>query len=525
MQLFSPNQAESAFMACRVKQLDRNTPMLLPPDLREWVPDNHVVHFIIDAVDRLPESGFLFNHRGTGEDQYPPRMILALLIYCYATGRFSSRKIEEATYSDVIVRYICGGDLHPDHDTLCTFRRKNGELFNKAFVDVLLYAKETGVIKKVGTVSIDGTKINANASKHSAVSYKHAGEQIERLRNEVAELTAKAEQSDSTPLDDGLSIPEEIIRREDRIERLNEARRIIEERYAAERETKQSEYEQKVQNREEQRKNGKKPRGKEPVTPPENPPDKMQYNFTDPESRIMKAGSGDHFEQAYNAQAAVETGTLLIVGQLVTDAPNDKEQLNPVLDSIEEQVLEVENVLADTGYYSEAAVETAEADNGPTVYCAVEKTGHHRTVSDLERKAPPPPPAPDAKMKERMKNRLETKEGRDLYNQRKQTIEPVFGVIKEILGFRRFSMRGRRKAEIEWGLVCLSYNLKKLFTLKGGLRPEKARSRRKRSREEQVELIWAGICGLSRLFLAKDELFNKNVRVLSFKLLLTPTGC
>jgi len=505
-------------MACRLKQLDRDTPLLMPPDLRDWIPADHIVHFLIDAVDRLPACSFLLNHRGTGEDQYPPRMMLTLLIYCYATGRFSSRKIEEATYSDVVVRYICGGDLHPDHDTLCTFRRKNRKLFEQAFVDVLLYAKETRLIKNVGTISIDGTKINANASKHSAVSYKHAGDQIEMLRNEVAELSAKAEQTDSAPLDDGLSIPEEIVRREDRIERLNEARRIIEERYAVEREAKQAEYEQKVQTREQQRKNGKKPQGKEP-------PDKMQYNFTDSQSRIMKAGNGQHFEQAYNAQAAVETDSLLIVGQLVTDAPNDKEQLNPVLDSIPEQVLDVENVLADTGYYSEAAVKKAEADNGPDVYCAVEKTGHHRTVSDLEKKAPPAPPAPEAGMKEQMRYRLKTEKGQALYKQRKQTVEPVFGVIKEVLGFRRFSMRGKEKAETEWCLICLSYNLKKLFTLKRGVCPEKARTRRKRKREEQLELIWVGIFDLPRHFLKMSVVMKKKSRFSGFRVLLTPTGC
>ncbi len=512
-------------MSYRIKQLDRNTPLLMPPDLREWVPADHIVHFLIDAVDRLPEHGFLYNHRGTGEDQYPPRMMLTLLIYCYATGRFSSRKIEEATYSDVIVRYICGGDLHPDHDTVCTFRRKNDELFKQAFVDVLLYAKETRLIKNVGTISIDGTKINANASKHSAVSYKYAGEQITMLRNEVAELIAKAEQIDSTPLDDGLSIPEEIIRRKDRIDCLDKARQIIEERYAVEREAKQSEYEQKIQTREQQRQNGKTPKGKDPEAPPENPPDKMQYNFTDPESRIMKAGNGQHFEQAYNAQAAVETETLLIVGQLVTDAPNDKEQLNPVLNSIPEAVLTVENVLTDAGYYSEAAVKEAEADNGPTVYSAVEKTGHHRTVRDLEKKEPPTPPAPDAGMKERMKKRLETKAGQAIYKQRKQTVEPVFGVIKEALGFRRFSMRGKKKAETEWCLICLSYNLKKLFTLKGGVRPERARTKQKRAREEQLELILAGIFRIPRRFLTPDTPLVKIGRFFGVGALPTPTGC
>ena len=460
-------------MAARLKNLDRDTPMLMPPDLRDWVPGDHIVHFIIDAVDLLPREYFLLNHRGTGDEQYPPRMMLSLLIYCYATGRFSSRAIEHATESDVAVRYICGGDLHPDHDTICTFRRKNRTLFEKAFVEVLLMAQESAGLRKVGTVSIDGTKIKANASKHAAVSYKHAGKQIELLRKEVEQLTAKAEQADNVPLDDGLSIPKEIARREDRIKNLEMARQVIEARYEDERKQKQAEYEEKATKREEMRNAGKKPKGKEPKPPSVEPPDKKQYNFTDPESHIMKSGNGSHFEQAYNAQAAVDTETYLIVGQLVTDAPNDKQQLNPVLSSIPEEVAAPANVLADTGYYSEDAVNQAEADDGPTVYCAMAKSGHHISVADLEKQPLPEAPPPGAPMKEQMGHRLKTPEGKALYKQRKQTVEPVFGVIKEVLGFRRFSMRGKEKAETEWSLVCLSYNLKKLFNLSGRCAPKR----------------------------------------------------
>ena len=458
-------------MATRLKNLDRDTPMLLPPDLRDWMRDDHIVYFLIDAVDRLPAEYFCTNQRGTGDEQYPPRMMLTLLIYCYATGRFSSRVIENATREDVVVRYICGGDLHPDHDTICTFRRKNRKLFEKAFVEVLLMAQESAGLKKVGTVSIDGTKIKASASKHSAVSYKHAGEQIELLRKEVEQLTAKAEQIDNVPLDDGLSIPDEIVRRKDRIKSLEQAREVIEARYEEERTQKQVEYKEKTARREEMRSNGKKPKGKEPKPPSAEPPDKKQYNFTDPESRIMKAGNGSHFEQAYNAQAAVDADTLLVVGQLVADDPNDKQQLNPVLESIPAEVAEPENVLADTGYYSEEAVKKAETNDGPTVYCAMSKSGHHVSVSNLEKQPIAFPPPPSAPMKEQMNHRLKTPEGKALYKQRKQTVEPVFGVIKEVLGFRRFSMRGQEKAETEWCLVCLSYNLKKVFKLMGACAP------------------------------------------------------
>lgn len=451
-------------MATRLKNLDRDTPMLLPPDLRDWVRDDHIVHFLIDAVDRLPAEYFSTNERGTGDEQYPPRMLLLLLIYCYATGRFSSRVIEDATWSDVVVRYICGGTLHPDHDTICTFRRKNRNLFEKAFVEVLLMAQETAGLKKVGTVSIDGTKIKANASKHAAVSYKRAGEQIEMLRQEVEQLTAKAEQIDNVPLDDGLSIPKEIARREDRIKSLEHARGIIEARYEDERKQKQAEYDEKKAKRDDKRKQGRKPLGKEPKPPSETPPDNKQYNFTDPESRIMKVG-GNNFEQAFNAQAAVDTETLLIVGEYVTDAPTDKQQLIPALQSIREEVAMPENILADTGYYGDDFIMEAESGNGPTVYCALAKGGHRLRVADLEKRPRPEAPSSDASMKEQMIHRLKTPEGKALYKLRKQTVEPVFGVIKEVLGFRRFSMRGKEKAETEWSLICLSYNLKKMFNL------------------------------------------------------------
>ena len=218
-------------MAANFVNIDRNTPMLLPHDLKLWIPENHLVHFILDALETLDLTGFKVNKRGTGSKQYPPRMMLALMIYCYATGRFSSRKIEEATYSDIAVRYICGGDHHPDHDTICTFRRVNQTLFEECFVKVLALAQQLGKLKKIGTISVDGTKIKANASKHSAVSYKRAGEIIEALQKEVQALVAKAEKIDNTPLDDGLSIPDEITRREERIKALQNAREAIEKQF------------------------------------------------------------------------------------------------------------------------------------------------------------------------------------------------------------------------------------------------------------------------------------------------------
>jgi len=457
-------------MSAKFINVDRETPMMFPPDLRDWLPEDSMVHFIIDAVDMLELKKFSVNNRGSGSAQYPPSMMLTLLIYCYATGRFSSREIEQASYYDVAVRYICGGDKHPDHDTICTFRLKNRDAFKEAFVKVLMIAQELGHLKKIGGVSIDGTKIKANASKHSAVSYKRAGTMIDRLEKEVEELTCKAEDIDNTPLNDGLTLPDEIKRRKDRKESLEKARKVIEERYRDTKEQKQAEYEKKKRDRDDQRKNGKPPRGSDPKPPKQDPPDGSQFNFTDDESRIMKAGNSNHFEQAYNAQAAVDTeGSMLILGHYVTNHANDKRELLPVSKSINPNVREVTDICADTGYFSEAAVLNVENNGeGPMVYCAVEKQGHHRTVEDLLMKPEPSPPNENASVKEVMAYRLKTAEGRKKYKERKETVEPVFGIIKSVLGFRQFLLRGLDKVNIEWDLMTLAYNLKKLHKLSGG---------------------------------------------------------
>jgi hypothetical protein len=319
---------------------------------------------------------------------------------------------------------------------------------------------------------VDGSKIAANASKHAAVSYQRAGEMIAQLELEVQELITQAKQADAqetkTP---GLDIPAELQRREHRAAALQRARQVIEERARELAAAQQPEYEAKVAAREAQRAAGKKPRGQEPVSPSPVPDPKAQYNFTDPESRIMKAGNGQHFEQAYNAQAAVD-GAMLIVGARVSAAPNDKQELPASVAAISPVVqAEVKNILVDSGFYSAAAVAAVEqnpagAPSGMTVYSAVEKTSHHKTVADLLPQPEPPGPGPAASAKEQMAYRLKTTVGQALYRLRKQTVEPVFGIIKEVMGFRRFMLRGRAKVSLEWTLVCLSYNLKRLFTLK-----------------------------------------------------------
>jgi transposase len=456
-------------MSARFVNLDRQTPMLLPCDLRDWVPADHIVHFILDAVEQLPLTHFHVNHRGTGSEQYPPGMMLALLIYCYATGRFGSRTIEAATYSDVAVRYLCA-NTHPDHDSICAFRTANEAAFRAAFVSVLQLAHHLR-LTQVGTVSVDGTKIQANASKHAAVSYQRAGEMIAQLELEVAELIERAQQAQARETQETLDIPAELVRRDKRVAALQQARQVIEERAREIAAAQQPQYEAKAAARQQQRDEGKKPRGKDPTPPSATPDPKAQFNFTDPESRIMKAGSGQHFEQAYNAQAAVDEA-MLIVGQRISDAPNDKQELVATVAAISPVVAPaVKAVLADSGFYSEGAVRAVEqkpdgTTTGMRVYAAVEKHSHHKSVADLLPQPDPAEPGPEASAQEVMAHRLQTAAGKTLYKLRKQTVEPVFGIIKEVMGFRQFLLRGRAKVELEWTLVCVSYNLKRLFRLK-----------------------------------------------------------
>jgi hypothetical protein len=415
-------------------------------------------------------------------------MMLSLLIYSYATGTFSSRGIEGMTYSHVSVRYLCA-NTHPDHDTINRFRKENKGLLEETFVKVLELARELK-LARVGTVAIDGTKVAANASKHSAVSHGRAGEIIERLTGEVQALLLKAEEADRVPLQDGLSIPEEIARREDRKKKLEEARAEIESRAAIAHKAKQTDYEAKIAERQSKRERNGSVRGREPQPPTAGPESKEQYNFTDPESRIMKAGNGQHFEQAYNAQAAVAVDTLLIVGQHVSDAPNDKEQLQPTVESIPASLGRPDKVIVDAGFFNGTQIEAVErpAENqdekheenddsgdgppGPgagepatVVYAAAGRIKHERPLAEYEAHPEPAAPPPEAPMTERMRHRLSTAEGKAVYKLRKQTVEPVFGIIKNVLGFRRFSLRGKEKVSLEWTLVCLAWNMKRLHTL------------------------------------------------------------
>lgn len=456
----------------RYVNIDRETPLLLPPDMRDWVPAGHLVHFVIDAMAAIDVSAAPVNERGTGSEQYPPGLLLGLLVYSYATGVFSSRQIERTTHENVAVRVLCA-DTHPDHDTLCTFRRKNGPLLQRAFAQVLELAARCGVLQVGGiTVAIDGTKILANASKHSAVSYAHAGQTMQTLDLEIAALLAKAEQADATPLQDGLTIPAEVQRRQERKAQLARARAEMEARAYARCLAEQAEHAMKLAARETARAAGNKPRGPEPTAPDPTPGAKDQVNFTDEASRIMKTKDG--FQQSYNAQAGVETVSRLIVGSRVSQAPNDKKELLPNLATVRRHVTPA-TVLIDSGFVSEAAVTAAERDptgqpTGLTVLAALQREPHGRTVTQLEKHPDPLAPSDDAPFADRMRHRTATAAGRALYKLRQQTVEPVFGIIKDVLGFRRFSLRGLANVSLEWDLVSLAYNVKRLHRLGANLR-------------------------------------------------------
>ncbi len=342
----------------RFVNFDRDAP-LLPQDLRDWVAADHLVRFVIDAVEAVNTRLAVVNQRGTGSEQYPPTMLLALLIYSYATGVFSSRQVERSTFENVAVRLLCA-DTHPDHDTLCGFRRKNATRLAHAFAQALELAATCGVLK-VGavTVAIDGTMVLANASKHAAVSHGHDEQKLRELDLEIAELMAKAEQVDARPLQDGLTYPDEVQLRQERKAKLALAKAEIEARAHARFVAERAEHAEQVARREALQAEGKKPRGRPPEPPAPGPEPKEQVNFTDEEGRIMKTKDG--FQQCYNAQAGVETDSRLIVGARVVQAPNDKQQLEPTLGAVCEHVSPAQ-VLIDSGFAGEAAVTRAERE-------------------------------------------------------------------------------------------------------------------------------------------------------------------
>src|SRR4051812_20583200 len=407
------------------------------------------------------------SYRGSGSASYHPAVLLGIVVYGYATGVVSSRKLDRATYVSVAVRFLTANQ-HPDPDTLATVRRRFLAQIEGLFVQVLRVARERGMLK-LGTVALDGTKIQAKASRHSALSYEHATKIEAQLKAEGAELLAKAEAADRAGIPDGLSIPlsipEELARREERRRKLAEARAKInaraQERFARE----QADYQAKLAARDAKAAaSGKKSAGRPPQPPVETPLPTDQINLTDEEARIMPVAGGG-FEPCDNAQAVVAAGSLLVVAADVVQAANDKQQLAPMLGTIDPLPAELgrpETRLADSGYFSAANVTFCQAaEIEPLI--AAGRQHHHPSLHERFAAAGPAPDHPT--LVEARAHRLQTPEGKKLYALRKQTPEPVFGIIKSVLGFRQFLRRGLNAVRGEWSLVTLAWNMKRMFAL------------------------------------------------------------
>ncbi|MBP7622073.1 MAG: IS1182 family transposase [Gemmatimonadales bacterium] len=448
----------------RFVQIDRDTAYLLPPSVQEWLPEDHLARFIVETVEQLDLSELNREYAGRGMAAFPPAMLLALLFYGYATGEFSSRRIERATYDSVAFRFIAA-NTHPDHDTIAAFRKRFLPQLKGLFVQILQVARALKLLK-VGNVSLDGTKVKANASKHRALSYGHANRIEAHLKAEVEQLLRLAEQADQRNIPDGMDVPAEIARREARLAAIRQAKTEIEARARERLNAERQEYEAKVAAREvRQKKTGKKIGGKPPKPPTGGVRESDQISLTDDESRIMKT-SGGGFEQAYNAQALTDVDTKLIVGAFVTQQTGDVKQIEPALACLNElpaQLGNPEHLLADTGYCSKDNVRRCEAA-GLTPVIAMKRDAHHPSV--LERFAPGPsePPGDDPML--RLHHRLATPEGKALYVRRKTTSEPVFGVIKHVLRFRQFLLRGLKAVDGEWSLVSIAWNLRRMHTLR-----------------------------------------------------------
>jgi transposase len=447
------------------RPIDRDTGFLMPPSVDEWLPQRHLARFVVEVVASLDLRAMTGSYRGTGEAPYHPRLLLGILIYGYATGVFSSRKLERASYDSVAFRFIAANE-HPDHDTIAVFRRRFLPQIETLFVQMLVLAREMGVVK-LGTVALDGTKIHANASRHSALSYEHAGKIEAQLKAEVADLLGKAEAADLADAPDGMQIPEELARREKRLAEIARAKATIEarakERYAHER----AEHDAKMAAREAKTAaTGKKPGGRVPQPPVEGPAPGEQVNLTDADSRIMQTPGGG-FDQCYNAQAVVAADSLLVVAAHVVQAPTDRQQFQPMLSRIAalpEVLGKATALLADAGYFGQANVEACVAA-GIEPLIAPGRQSHHPSLAERFAPAPPPPNAPTPV--EAMIHRLQTTEGKTLYRLRKQTPEPVFGIIKSVLGFRQFLLRGIDNVRGEWNLVTMAWNMKRMFVLNG----------------------------------------------------------
>jgi transposase len=451
-------------MARRFKRPDYAATLQTNIQLSEALPLNHLARFVVDVIAQLDMSNIYARYAPEGGEAIAPEILMGLLFYGYASGVFSSRKLEKGTYESIPLRFIASG-LHPDHDTLANFRKTFLTQIQDLFVQVLLLAKTAGVLK-VGNISLDGTKLQADASKSKAVSYKRLGELEAHLRQEVQALMRLGQAADQGDLvlPEGWVVVDEIALRQERLENLAKARAVLEERaqdrYAAEK----AEYDAKVQRRQAQaRRTKRKPGGRPPQPPQPGPRDKDQYNFTDPDSRIMKNSTDKGVDQHYNAQIAVTQDSLLIVAHSLSNHPNDQHEMEPTLDALAPQVGQADAAALDNGYFSAANI-AACVERGIEPYIATGREAHQRSWQSFFAEIAAPPPE-DASPKVHMAYTLQTEIGQAIYRLRKCTVEPVIGIIKEVLGFRQFSLRGLDAVRGEWGLVCLAFDLKRWHSL------------------------------------------------------------
>jgi transposase len=459
-----------SFRAC-----DLDQPFLLPPSLQDWLPEGHLARFIADvalALDLSMIYGCYERRDGRGKAAYHPLMMVRVLLYGYCVGIMSSRRIERSTYEDLAFRYL-SADQHPDHDTIAGFRQQHLTALAQLFTQVLQLCDQAGLVK-LGHVAIDGTKLKANASKHKAMSYERMEEKERQLKAEVEKLLAQAAEADAA--EDGLygkgkrgdELPAELARRESRLKKITEAKAALEKQARERAEAAKKAAEEKLAQRlKEEQEQGRKFGGRPPQIPdPEQarPEPTAQRNFTDPESRIMPDGANKGcFVQAYNAQAAVDGQNQIIVAAGITQDTNDKKQLLPMLEQVEQNLgRKPETVTADAGYFSEAAL-TNEKVNGVDLLVPPDRQKHCTAAAMQNPPADSPPVAGVKTLPEIMRERLGSPEGHAIYKLRKQIVEPVFGQIKEARRIRAFLLRGLGKVQAEWQLICATHNLLKLF--------------------------------------------------------------
>ena len=429
-------------MAKTFRPYDPDQPFLLPPSLRDWLPADHLAYFVLDLVETLDLSAIFADYgEERGYPPYHPRMLVSVLLYGYARGIYSSRKLARACVEDVAFRVLAGGN-EPDHRTVSDFRKRHLAALSGLFVQVLLLCRQAGLVR-LGHVAIDGTKIKANANKHKAMSYARMQQEEARLAAEIDALLRRSEATDAE--EDarygaecsGDELPTELAHREGRLRKIREAKAALEAEARAAHEAAGGEGE------------------------PEAPGPKAQKNFTDPESRILK-GSDGAFVQAYNAQAAIDHDSQVIVAAEVVQDANDKQQLVPMVMLAVENLEETpEAFSADAGYWAEEAVEWLEqCEVG--LYVAPEKIRHRQWREQARLGEPVPPDWEALSCKEKMRHRLRTEQGRAEYDKRKVSAEPVFGQIKGARGFRQFLLRGLKRVQAEWRLLCTVHNLLKL---------------------------------------------------------------